>query len=89
VERAQAEKPDVILMDNLMPVIDGLQATRLLRALPAFADVPIIAISASAAKADQEKAMAAGSSAFLPKPFRAQALLKLLEQHLHLQFVYK
>ncbi|HEU0200857.1 MAG TPA: ATP-binding protein [Burkholderiaceae bacterium] len=89
VERAQALRPDVILMDNIMPVVDGLEATRSLRALPEFKTVPIFTISASASKADRERALAAGATEFLPKPFRAPALFAMLEEHLGLRFTYR
>jgi len=89
VERAQLLRPDAILMDNVMPVMDGFEATCRLRALPALAQVPIISISASAAQADKERALASGASAFLPKPVRTADLLALLERHLGIRFIYE
>ena len=89
LEQAQALQPDAILMDNVMPVMDGLEATRRLRQLPTFRDLPIIAISASAAKSDEDNALAAGSTAFLPKPLREMDLLALLEQHLGVRVIYQ
>jgi CheY-like chemotaxis protein len=86
LERAQALLPNLILMDNLMPVMDGLEATRRLRKLPTLKDVPVIAISASAAADGEERALQAGASAFLKKPFRANQLLTLIEQLLGLRF---
>ncbi|WP_325481534.1 ATP-binding protein [Piscinibacter sp.] len=86
LEQAQAVKPDMILMDNVMPVMNGLEATRRLRALPVFKDVPVIAISASASQSDMDEAAQAGATDFLPKPFRAAQLLSLLERHLGLRF---
>jgi len=86
LERAQALLPDLILMDNVMPVMDGLEATRRLRALPALKHVPVIAISASAAADGKERALESGANAFLTKPFRANQLLALMEQHLGLRF---
>ena len=86
LERAQALLPDLILMDNVMPVMDGLEATRRLRALPALQHVPVIAISASAAADGKERALESGANAFLTKPFRANQLLALIEQHLGLRF---
>jgi CheY-like chemotaxis protein len=92
VQCAQASRPDAILMDSVMPVMDGLEATRRLRELERRDDglgaTPIITISASAAKADEEHALAAGATAFLSKPVRAAALLALLEQHLGVRFIY-
>ena len=86
VERAQTLLPDLILMDNVMPVMNGLEATRLLRAMPALKDVPVLAISASASQADREKAVDAGATDFVTKPFRAAHLLALLERHLGIRF---
>ncbi|HEU0200051.1 MAG TPA: response regulator [Burkholderiaceae bacterium] len=87
VERALALMPDIILMDNVMPVMDGLQATRELRQLPALKDIPVIAISASASRADEEAAFAAGASGFLAKPFRATHLFALLQRQLGGRFI--
>jgi len=86
LERAIALQPDMILMDNVMPVMSGLEATRRMRDLPALRHVPVIAISASATKADKDKAVDAGATDFLPKPFRATQLLALFERHLGIRF---
>ena len=86
VERAIALQPDVILIDSVMPVMDGLEATRRLR--DAGFRESIIAISASAARADEERARSAGATAFLPKPIRVPSLLALLEQHTGIRFVH-
>ena len=68
LELAQAMRPDLILMDRTMPVLDGLEATRQLRQLPALRSVPIIAVSASVSDADQAQSQEMGYDAFLPKP---------------------
>jgi CheY-like chemotaxis protein len=73
--RAQATRPDWILMDVVMPDMDGLEATRRLRQLPGLADVPIIAMSASASGSDEQKCLAAGMNAFVPKPMDLDKLL--------------
>ena len=86
---ARSTSPDLILMDGQLPGLSGLEATRQLRAMPGFGTVPIIAISASATPEDNAKALAAGADAFLPKPFRAAALIAALERHLQLEFVYE
>ncbi|WP_161974683.1 ATP-binding protein [Piscinibacter terrae] len=89
VERALVLRPDMIFMDNVMPVMSGLDATRRLRGMPDFQNVPVIAISASASKADKDKAVEAGATDFLPKPFRAAQLLSLLERHLGIRFTMR
>jgi CheY-like chemotaxis protein len=86
LERALALRPHMILMDNVMPVMNGLETTRRLRAMPEFRDVPVIAVSASATKDDRDKAVEAGATDFLPKPFRLTHLLALIEQHLGIRF---
>jgi CheY-like chemotaxis protein len=86
LERAQAIQPDAILMDNVMPVMNGLESTRRLRELPALREVPVFTISASATQDDRDKAKAAGATDFVTKPFRASQLLALLEQHLKIRF---
>jgi PAS domain S-box-containing protein len=75
---AQAERlhPDLVLMDNVMPVMDGLEATRRMRAMPALEAVPIITISASAQPTDRDASLAAGANAFLTKPIRVDDLVE-------------
>jgi CheY-like chemotaxis protein len=77
VEAAGRGGFDVILMDVHMPEMDGLEATRLIRALPAPASqTPIIAMTANAMKSDQDACLEAGMNAFVSKPFDALAFLE-------------
>lgn len=68
LRQMQLSTPDLVLMDIMMPVMDGLEATRQLRANPAWQHIPIIAISASATADDQRDSMTAGANAFMTKP---------------------
>lgn len=68
VRVAEAESPEVILMDLSLPITDGLAATRRIRKLPGFSDVPIIAVSAHDTADFHQDALAAGCDAYLTKP---------------------
>ena len=72
-----------------MPVIDGLEAARQLRQLPALHRVPIIAVSASVSDEDQALSQEMGFDAFLPKPIHWPRLAALLRDHLQLEWVYE
>ena len=73
---------DLVLMDIQMPVLDGIEATRQIRALPNGATVPIVAMTANVYRADQLKYRAAGMSDFLPKPVDPESLNALLAKYL-------
>ena len=68
IEKARAEKPDLILLDLQMPIFNGYEVLQQLRHDARFALVPIIALTASAMQGDREKALAAGFTAHLAKP---------------------
>jgi CheY-like chemotaxis protein len=87
VEEVQAWRPDVILMDLVMPVKTGLEATQALRQQPSLEGVFVIAVSASVLEADEEKSRAAGCDAFLRKPVKMDKLLDLLETRLNLTWI--
>ena len=74
-EIALRERPDIILMDLEMPVIDGWEATRRLKADPQTHDIPVIALSAHALAGEREKAMAAGCDEFDTKPIEFERLV--------------
>jgi PAS domain S-box-containing protein len=79
---AQRERPDIILMDIQMPVMDGYEATRRIRAIPELAAVPIIALTARAMKGEKEKSLEEGFSDYLAKPVSPVEVLKKVEEWL-------
>ena len=79
VEMARSEAPDLILMDMSLPVMDGWEATRLLKASPEAGSIPIIALTAHAMSGDREKAMEAGCDDYDIKPVELPRLLAKME----------
>jgi len=80
VKVAQAETPQLILMDLSLPVIDGLAATRLIRKLPALQSTPIIAVSAHDSSDFQAEALHAGCNSYITKPIDFTELEQLIAQ---------
>ncbi len=78
VAKARSERPDLVLMDIQMPVLDGYEATRQIKALPGLGATPIIAVSSFAMKGDEEKARASGCDDYVTKPYSPVALLRLI-----------
>jgi len=72
------KRPDLVLMDCQMPIMDGFTATRLLRAEPAYADLPIIALTAGALEHDRQQCIEAGMNAHITKPVDVDKLLHLI-----------
>ena len=79
VNMAIAEKPDLILMDLSLPVIDGWEATRQIKANPEVQSIPVIALTAHAMAGDEEKALQAGCDDYDTKPVNFQRLLTKIE----------
>jgi PAS domain S-box-containing protein len=88
LHQARALKPDAILMDMRIPGLDGLEATRRIRAMSDIKHTVIIVISASAFKHNRARCLEVGADDFLPKPFREDRLLSLLSTHLGLTLLY-
>jgi CheY-like chemotaxis protein len=82
VALARSEHPDLILMDVLLPGIDGYEATRRLRADPETSRLVVIALTASASNEEQELALAAGCDGYIPKPIDTRAFPEQIRQFL-------
>lgn len=79
VEIARSESPELILMDISLPVIDGWEATRRIKALPETRSIPIIALTAHAMPEDREKAMEAGCDDYDTKPIEFTRLIEKID----------
>jgi DNA-binding response OmpR family regulator len=80
LEAAKAEKPDLIIMDVMMPRMNGYEACRAMREVPGLADVPVIMLSAKSQQADKLGGIDSGADAYLAKPFdNLQVLAKVRE----------
>ena len=75
IAKARAEKPDLILMDISIPVIDGWEATQVLKRDPETRSIPIVALTAHALVSDREKAMEVGCDSYLAKPCEPKAVV--------------
>ena len=82
VAKAQAEAPDLILMDMSLPVMDGWEATRQIKANPATKAIPIIALTAHAMAADEQRAREAGCDDFDTKPIELDRLVGKIQTQL-------
>lgn len=83
IDRARETLPALILMDIQMPKMDGLEATRRLRADPQLAQTPIIALTALAMSGDRERCLAAGANEYMSKPISLKNLVRLMETYLN------
>ncbi len=79
---AVKHKPDLILMDIQLPVVDGYEATRRIKAEPALKGIPVIAVTSYALSGDEEKARAAGCDDYVTKPFSPRDLLAKVQAYL-------
>jgi two-component system cell cycle response regulator DivK len=79
---ASEHKPDLILMDFQLPILDGYEATRRIKANPATRDIPVIAVTSYALSGDEAKAMEVGCSGYIAKPFSPRKLLAKVREFL-------
>jgi two-component system cell cycle response regulator DivK len=85
VAAAEAELPDLILMDIQMPVMDGYEATRLIKANPSCAAIPVIAVTSYALSGDEAKTQAAGCDGYVAKPYSPRQMLATIRSFLDKQ----
>src|SRR5689334_25407406 len=85
LERAQAQRPDLILLDLMMPGMDGLEVCQRLKASPLTRGIPVIFLTASNEMEHLVKGFAAGALDYVTKPFNAPELLARVRTHLELQ----
>jgi two-component system sensor histidine kinase/response regulator len=88
IQRWEEWKPEIILMDVRMPVLDGLEATNMIRGAPGGKAPCIIALTASVTEEDKHMALESGVNGFLTKPVSEDELLAELQEHLHLKYRY-
>ncbi|WP_206602847.1 GAF domain-containing hybrid sensor histidine kinase/response regulator [Leptolyngbya ohadii] len=89
LDKAKIFQPDAILMDLVMPNLDGFETTRRLRSMPELKDTIVIAVSASVFEFDQQQSLQVGCNDFLSKPIQEANLLQKLQEHLKLEWIYE
>jgi two-component system cell cycle response regulator DivK len=82
VATAEASRPDLILMDIQLPVIDGYEATRRIKAQPALKAIPVIMVTSYALSGDEEKARQAGCDDYVAKPYSPRQLLAKIRHYI-------
>jgi two-component system cell cycle response regulator DivK len=82
IRAATAARPDLILMDIQLPLLDGYEATRRIKADPALRAIPIIVVTSYSLSGDEAKARAAGCDDFVPKPYSRRQLMAKISQYL-------
>jgi len=89
IEKAKACLPDLIIMDLIMPIMDGLEATRQIRKIPELKNVIIIAASASAFDKQRKECLGVGCDDFVTKPIQTDEILEKLREYLKLEWIYE
>jgi CheY-like chemotaxis protein len=81
IQKAQAEKPTLVLLDVMMPQMDGIAVCTALRKDPATASIPIVVLSAKTDEESVKRALAAGANEYQIKPFNIEKLMKVVEKY--------
>ena len=87
VALAQSELPDIILMDMSLPLLDGWEAARRIKAMEESKAIPVIALTSHAMGGDRKRALAAGCDEYSTKPVDFQKLLGIIEQFIHMKVI--
>jgi CheY-like chemotaxis protein len=82
LDAARRDRPDLILLDLMMPVMDGWECLAALKADPALRDIPVFIITGKNQHADQQRAFEMGAQAFIPKPFQGTALVTRVREQI-------
>ncbi len=79
VELVKESKPDAVVLDVMMPGITGIEATKQIRAMPEYANIPIILLTANASEDDMKIGLASGASKYITKPFSPKELVETID----------
>jgi CheY-like chemotaxis protein len=85
IQQAQQQKPDLVLLDIQLPVMDGYAVARALRKMQEMVEIPIVAVTSYAMPGDRENALKAGCSGYIEKPINPETFITEVEHYLHLQ----
>jgi CheY-like chemotaxis protein len=80
LEQIKSTKPDVVLMDIMMPVIDGIEVVRQMKATPGIRDIPVVMLTAAAQSDMVERAIQAGAADYIVKPFEPETVQRAIEK---------
>ncbi len=89
IKLAQQHKPDLILMDMIMPMMTGFEATQEIRKISYLSHVIVLGVSASTFESDKQRVMTAGCNAFISKPVEIKELLETIQEFLQIEWVYE
>ena len=84
VKRARADLPDLVVLDLMLPEMDGLEVCKVLKKRPEYSDIPVILLSARGRERDKERGLALGAADFMTKPYSPSNLLRRVRELLSL-----